>query len=171
MFLSIGRLGATSCKVVSSTTYPKATTDKWKTIGAGVDSPYYDATCGCWMPGYRPLQDLTLFGITPKSGSDVYWVGKPWNVCVPQPTTPTCPVCKACPVCPTCPPPPKCPVCATPTTAVSTPAPSSATSTPAPTSAGSYGPTFGILLALAVVAGGGYYAYKKGAFGKGGKKK
>jgi len=29
-----------------------------------------------------------------------------------------------------------------------------------------YGPTLGWLLALAVVGGGGYYAYKKGAFGK-----
>jgi hypothetical protein len=181
MFLSIGRLGATTCKVVDSSTYPKSTTDKWKTIPAGTSSPYYDATCKCWAVGYKPTQDLVLYGVTPSSGS-MYWQGSTWSVCVPPPATttapattapatatcPTCPVCKNCPSCPTC---PKCPACpATPSCPPPVVCPHCDACPTCPSAAtdlvGKYGPTLGLLLAALIVGGGGYYAYKKGAFGK-----
>jgi hypothetical protein len=177
MFLSIGRLGNLrgSCNTVSSNTYPKSTTDKWTPIPTETDSPNYDATCKCFKPGYKPKQ-LILYGLqgrTPNSTENFYWEPNPWLVCVPPPSPPappaqpcpttTCPVCKSCPTCPTC---PKCPVCsAAPPCPPQSPCPQcekcAETLAPMEKTGGEYGPVLGLLLAVIILGGGGYYAYRK----------
>ncbi len=161
--ISLGRLGA-ACQTVSSSSFD---TSKWVRVKDSTESPYYNATCKCWSPGYKPDQ-WSLQGLTPNFNDKTYQQGNPWLVCVPQPPPPApkpvsppvtnCPVCKTCPAPVTCPSCPTCPACGSNTAITQPDAGKSA-----------YGPTLGIVLAVVVIGGGGYYAYKKGAFG--GKKK
>ena len=174
MFLTVGRLGAlgATCKTVSSNTYSKAVTNKWTRLKDGVDSPYYNGACKCYMPGYKPDQGVLMglrgvYGVPPSSGSEL-WEGNPWSVCVVEvtanpPACPKCPTCAKCPTCPTC---PKCPTCAAaPPCPPAEPCPQcddcAAAAGLAKPRHDAYGPTLGILLAVAILGGGGYYAWKK----------
>jgi hypothetical protein len=152
MILNIGTLGAT-CKTVSSATYPAAVVKKWTVIPSGTETQHpegYDAKCGCWKEGFRP-QQFTIYG------PDPHVSGNPWPVCAP--TTAAAKPAPTAPVATNTRPPT--------TTVTTTPVVAPAVHVaPTPTLLSEYGPTLGFLLAMAVIGGSGYYAYKKGAFGK-----
>lgn len=112
----------------------------------GRDGAGYDSTCDCYCWGYTP-PGLVVHGLG-ASGA----LGN-WRICTPGSTGYT----RACQD------------CQPPAAAPATPPPS--LTTQQQQGAEVWGISLGWLIAGAVVAGGGYYAYKKGVFKKKGRRK
>jgi len=147
------RNGNGACAVVNSKTLNQDVIDQlW--VDVGPDGVGYNANCDCYCPGYRPKWEpveILGLGVPPRGpsysvvngGRDAFKVCTGYGYASDN-------------GCKNCPPPADCPTCPKP---------------PPPAlqqqgSAGEWGTNLGWLLAGAVLAGGGYYAYKKGVFKK-----
>lgn len=104
----------------------------------------YDSACDCYCWGYRP-RGTPLLGLGAADG-----FRQTWRICTPGSKAHQ----RACSNCPTCPKPQMAPPPPPP------PTPQQDTGVSA------WGVNLGWMLAGVVVAGGGYYAYKKGVFKK-----
>lgn len=145
--------GGGYCVVVNSETLNAEDIDTaWREVGA--DGVGYNANCDCycygWKPAYTPEQIIGLGRTTPPFSSGGGGI-PPFKVCAGNgyASDGGCKDCAAAALdCPTCPKPPP-PVLAQQQSALD-----------------EWGTNLGWLLAGAVIAGGGYYGYKKGVFKK-----
>jgi hypothetical protein len=154
-FLGLGAASAqVTQKIASSQLDPKIYAN-WTPIPT--NDPGYSKTHGAYFWGYRPpmichnLNGVRGLGAAgDPSCPNGYTDQPPFSVIVAPPVATSCPT------------PAPCPPCARTPTVVTT-APIVAT---APDTHGKYGMNLGLLLAGGLVAGGGYYGYKKGWFKK-----
>jgi hypothetical protein len=126
----------------------------WKVIGQ--NEPGYNRECDCYCPGYKPAPtpEPVIDGLgLPPAGSAYTYPHKTrdlFRVCSLAPNTKSAAGCRACAAQPQ----------------ADTPQLAPPTFAQQGTTAGVWGTNLGWMLAGAVVAGGGYYAYKKGVFKK-----
>jgi hypothetical protein len=145
------------CLVANSRTINSIAVASWKVVGP--DGKGYNSNCDCYCPGYRPEMrppEIVGLGAVPTNEAySTYATNDPlpfsFPVCVGHHDIED--GCKDCP-----PPSADCPTCPKPPPAL-LPQQQSALD--------EWGTNLGWLLAGAVIAGGGYYAYKKGVFKKG----
>jgi hypothetical protein len=134
--------GAGQCEVIPAR-------DVWNSRNIGMLSSFvpsgpgkrgYDPVCGCYCWGYKP-EPIVIQGLGTLGGlaEDLNY-----RICTAR-SEASCPACTPCTSdggeCPPC-------ICSKPSGKLG----------------GAYGVTLGWLVAGAAIAGGGYYAYKKGAF-------
>lgn len=144
------RTYSSSCKVVNSDSLDphliaqhfKVVKD-WKTAKEG-----YNADCGCYCWGYQP-GGVKLIGVGALPAGEVR---TSFPVCMSPCPCPVCPPERQCPGCPTC---PACP---------EVPSPAEALAPLEEEGKTKFGFYLGLMAAIAVAGGSGYYGYKKGWF-------
>jgi hypothetical protein len=161
-------------------TVSDAAIETWRQTAPG--GPGYDSARKCYCWGFRPAykaQPIQIIGLGALGGDKWGFLATQWSICpdntgacacAAPPPPPKCPTCPKCPKCAA--PQPAvhcktCPVCAAPQPPPAQAAPPMLAPTPVAAPPSKWGVTIGWLVGAAVVGGGGYFMYKKGAFGKG----